>query len=126
MLQEFKKIIGPQIYIACLTILKAIGPDARTERISVIVAAMLRYALSKLSVRCKQGSLGAALIALEGEPCLDSDQSDEYRRVADLIEELCRESGMRNRRQSARGEPYSIAQSAIAEYCAWYNMPWEQ
>jgi len=121
MLKEFKKIIGDPVYNAYLSMLKVTGPDARSHRISVVIAAMLRYALRMVPAQCEQDSLGAALIALDE----GADQSDGYRRVADLIEELCHEAGMRNRRQSARGEQYSIADNAIAEYCAWYNMPWE-
>jgi len=122
MLKEFKRIIGDPVYNAYLSTLKVIGPDARTHRISVVIAAMLRYALRMLPEQCEKDSLGAALITLDE----GADRSDGYRRVADLIEELCREAGMCNRRQSARGDQYSIADNVIAEHCAWYNMPWEE
>jgi len=124
-LEEFKNIIGAQPYSAFLDMLKAIGPDARTHRISVVIAAMLRCALSKLPPDCENGTLAQALVIMAEEPYGVAEGSAEYKLVFDMIDELCREAGMRNLRESARGELYSIAENAIAEYTAWYNMPWE-
>ena len=125
MLEEFKGIVGAQSYSTFLRMLKEIGPDARTHRISVVIAAMLRYARSKLPPDCEDGTLAQALVALDEEPYLADEESEEYELVSDLIDKLCQEAGMRNLRESSRGESYSIAESAIAEYAAWYNMPWE-
>lgn len=125
MIQEFKEIIGAQSYSTFLRMLKEIGPDARTHRIGVVIAAMLRFALSKLSPDCEDGTLAQALVTLDEDPYLAAEQSEEYDLVFDLIDELCREAGMSNLRESARGTPYSIAENTIAEYIAWYNMPWE-
>ena len=124
-IKEFKRIIGTQSYSTLLHILKEIGPDARTHRISIVIAAILRFAVSKLPPDCEEGTLGHALMTLDEEPYLISEQSTEYEMVVDLIDELCREAGMRNQRESARGESYSLAENAIVEYTAWYNMPWE-
>ena len=125
MLEEFKDIIGAQSYSAFLRVLKEIGPDARTHRISVVIAVMLRFALSKLPPDCEDGTLAQALLTLDQEPHLATEESEEFELLFDLIDELCREAGMRNLRESARGESYSIAENAIAEYAAWYDMPWE-
>jgi len=125
MLKEFKKIIGNQSYSTFLSLLKEIGPDARTHRISVMIAAMLRFALEKLYREGENGTLCQALVALDKEPYLAAEASEEYERLFELIDEMCREAGLRNRRESARGESYSIAENAIAEYIAWYHMPWE-
>ncbi len=125
MLKEFKRIIGPKSYSTLLQILKEIGPNARTHRISIVIAAILRFAVSRLPADCEEGTLEEALLALDEEPSLVSEKSAEYELVCGLIDELCREAGMRNQRESSRGESYSIAENAIAEYTAWYNMPWE-
>jgi hypothetical protein len=67
-----------------------------------------------------------ALIAIDEEPYLVAKRTDEYEVLSALIDNLCREAGMTNYRESAsRGESYSIAENAIAEYASWYNMPWE-
>jgi hypothetical protein len=81
---------------------------------------MLRFALEKRYREGEDGTLCQALVARDEEPYLAAEASDEYERLFELIEEMCREAGLRNRRESARGESYSIA-----EYTAWYHMPWE-
>ena len=124
-LKEFEKIIGMPMYSAFRDMLKKIGPDARTERISVVIAAMLQFALCQLTDKCEEEPLGEALIALSEEPYLAAEQSGEYQRVATFIDRFCRETGMQNKRQSSSGTCYSIAEHAISHYVSWYNMPWE-
>jgi hypothetical protein len=125
LIEEFKEITGDECYSSFLNLLKEIGPDARTHRISVVMASILRFAVNQLPPDCEDGSLANALLALDQEPYLAQEQSDEYELVFDLIDSLCNEAGMLNKRESARGEDYSIAENAILEYTAWYNMPWE-
>ncbi len=117
-LKEFKKIIGNQSYLSFVRLLKEIGPDARTHRISVVVAAMLRFALNQLPNDCEEGTLCHALLTLEEEPYFAAEQSDEYDIIFDLIDELCREAGLNNLRESSKDDSYSIAESTIAEYTA--------
>jgi hypothetical protein len=125
MLEEFRKIIGTQSYSTFLRMLKEIGPDARTHRISVVIAAMLRFALNKLPPDCEDRTLAQALVTLDEQPYLAAEQSEEYELLFDLIDEICRETGMHNLRESSRGALYNIAENAIAEYTGWYKMPWE-
>jgi hypothetical protein len=125
LIEEFKEIIGDKAYVTILQMLKDIGPDARTHRISVVIAAILRFTLSNCAAHYDEGTLGYAILALEEEPCLADEQSEEYELLSDFIGELCEEAGMRNQRESSRGESYNIAESSIAEYIAWHNMPWE-
>jgi hypothetical protein len=125
MLKEFKKIIGNPSYSVFLNLLRVIGSDARTHRICVVIAAMLRFALEKGYREGEDGTLCEALVALDEEPYLAAEESQEYERLFELVDEICREAGLRNLRESARGDSYSIAENAIAEYVSWYNMPWE-
>ena len=125
MLEEFENIIGTETYSTFVQMLEEIGPDARTHRISVVIAAMLRFVRSKLPAGCEDGTLAQALVTLEEEPYLVAEESEEYEMVFDLIDQLCDEAGMSNLRESSRGEPYSIADNTIAEYTGWYGMPWE-
>ena len=125
MIEEFKEIVGAQSYATFLSMLTEIGPDSRTHRISVVIAAMLQFARSLLPADCEDGTLAQAIVTLEEEPYMVDEESEAYEMVIDLIDELCDEAGMRNLRESSRGEPYSIADNAIAEYIGWYNMPWE-
>ena len=125
MLDEFKEIVGEQHFSSFMELLKEIGPDARTHRISVVIAAILRYAVNKLPADCEEGSIALALLKLDEEPYLAHEQSDEHEMVFDLVDGLCSEANLMNERESARGEGYSIAENVILEYAAWYNMPWE-
>ena len=125
LLDEFRGIIGDQELQSLLALLKAIGPDARSHRISVVIASILRFAVNQLPAHCEDGTLSQALIMIDEEPYLAHEQSDAYELIFDFIDCLCKEAGMLNQRESARGEDYSIAENAIFEYAAWYNMPWE-
>ncbi len=125
LIDELKEIIGDQQFLSFLDLLRNIGPEARTHRISVVIASLLRFAVNQLSPDCDDSSLAQALLMLDEEPYLAHEQSDEYEMVFDLIDGLCNEAGMTNERESARGVGYSIAENAILEYAAWYNMPWE-
>ncbi len=125
LIDELKDIIGEQQFKSFLEILKDIGPNARTHRITVVIASILRFAVNQLPPDCNDGTLSQALITLDEEPYLVHEQSDEYELLYDLIDSLCTEAGIQNERESSRGVSYSIAENAILEYAAWYNMPWE-
>ena len=117
-IKEFKKIIGDTSYATVIQMLKDIGPDARTHRISVVIAALLRFALNTSTKDYDEGTLGEALIALDEEPYLADELSEQYDLISELIDKLCDETGLRNKRESSRGESYSIAENAIREYVA--------
>jgi hypothetical protein len=125
MLKRLKNIIGNKSYSALLEMLKEIGPDARTHRISVVIGAMLRLALNKCIIDGLDNKICEALVIFDEEPYLVAERTDEYEVLSDLIDSLCREAGIVNYRESARGESYSIAENSISEYTSWYNMPWE-
>ena len=125
MIDEFKEIVGEQHFSSFLALLKEIGPDARTHRISVVIASILRYAVNKLPAECEDGSVAQALLKLDEEPYLAHEQSAEHEMVFDLVDGLCSEANLMNERESTRGEGYSIAENVILEYAAWYSMPWE-
>ena len=124
LVDEFKDIVGEQHFSSFLALLKEIGPDARTHRISVVIASILRFAVNQLPAECEDGSIAQALLKLDEEPNLAHEQSDENEMVFDLVDGLCSEANMINQRESARGEDYSIAEKVILEYAAWYHMPW--
>ena len=124
LVDEFKDIVGEQHFSSFIALLKEIGPDARTHRISVVIASILRFAVNQLPAECEDGSIAQALLNLDEEPNLAHEQSDENEMVFDLVDGLCSEANMINQRESARGEDYSIAEKVILEYAAWYHMPW--
>ena len=116
-------MVGPVCYESFLALIAEIGPDSRTERISVVIAGFLRFALNKASDDQTEGSLSEALVNLEEDPYSEDEQYGDV--VLELDDEICRETNMQNSRTTARGMDYSIAQQVLAEYCRWHNMPWE-
>jgi len=65
LLNEFKEIIGDQQFSSFIALLKNIGPESRTHRISVVIASILRFAVDQISPDCEDGSLAQALLMLE-------------------------------------------------------------
>ena len=125
LIDEFEEIVGERHFASFLTLLREIGPDARSHRISVVIASILRFAVNRSPTECEDGSIAQALLVLDEEPHLAHEKSDEYEMIFDLVDGLCSEANLINERESVRGEDYSIAENVILEYAAWYNMPWE-
>jgi hypothetical protein len=122
--RSLQDVVGEETYGVWLNMLREIVPDARTHRLSVVVAAMLHYATEiagKLGEdMLEKGSVALSLIdANEGGP-------DEVKReLHDVVKRLFQDAGVTFDRVSKRGEPYSIADEAYSEYCRWYDYPWE-
>ena len=124
-LKEFEQIVGEKMSSSFVRFLKEIGPDARTQRISIVIAAVLQYALEQLPAHCEEGSLGEAFLVISEEPYLVHEQSEEVELLEELIDALCEKAGMQNSRETSKGMPYTIAEGAITEFTNWYAMPWE-
>ena len=124
MSDEFKTLVGPKRYDTFSEVLGEIGPDSRTERISIVITGFLRFALARAPSNPAEGSLAEGLVLLEEVSCTDNE--DRRHSVLELVDEICRAAGMRNHRTTASGMEYSIADRVLSEYCRWYNMPWEE
>ncbi len=126
LLKEFKETVGDIAYKTIIQMLKDIGPDARTQRISVVIAGILRFAVRNCAEHYDDAeALSNALIAVEEEPWRAEESSEEFDLLYTFIDELCLETGMLNERMSSKGYSYSIAEHAIIEYARWHAMPWE-
>jgi len=121
MLKTFKQLIGKKDYEVFLKLLREIGPDSRTHRISVLIAGMLRYALHQIT-DYEVGSLEEALIVIDEDPYSNKNEEEV---ILELVDEICEEVGMRNHRISSRGVEYSIGENVLEEYRKWHFMPWE-
>ena len=122
MLREFRNLVGDSQYASILEMLKAIGPEGRTHRLSVFLGGVLQYALTKIEDEYEEGSLEEALVFVEEAPDGSTDKIDLLR---ELISQICSKAGIRNDRVSSKGDEYSLAAAAIYEYTHWYAMPWE-
>ena len=117
--------MSAQTYSVWLEMLHALVPDGRTHRLSIVVAGMLRHALdiavARFGEHAPERSAAASLIqaAEEADPTQVADQ------IGDLVARLFRDAKVAGRRVNARGDEYSILDSAIQEFASWYAMPWE-
>jgi hypothetical protein len=123
--RTLSSVVSAQTYSVWLEMLHALVPDGRTHRLSIVVAGMLRHALdiavARFGEHAPEGSAAASLIqaAEEADPEQVADQ------IGDLVERLFRDAKVAGRRVNARGDEYSILDSAIQEFASWYAMPWE-
>jgi hypothetical protein len=115
--------VSAQTYSVWLQMLHSLVPDGRTHRLSIVVAGMLRHAVAvaRFGEDAPERSAAASLFqaAEEADPEQVADQ------IGDLVEGLSRDAKVARRRVSARGDQYSILDSAIQEFASWYAMPWE-
>lgn len=122
--RSLQDVAGPSVYGAWVAMLRSLVPDGRTHRLSVLLAAMLQYAVNQAEAQDddpEEGSLARSL--------LDSSETADPSEVRDLLHDavtrLFKDAGVTHSRVSASGERYSIADSAYDEYIRWFDMPWE-
>jgi len=105
--------------------LRALVPQGRTHRLAVLVAAMLQYAVAVAMNLRRRHAPGAeaskALLRAIDELDVTSLRGD----IPEHLARLFRDAGASPDRFNARGDAYSIIDSAIVEFVSWENMPWE-
>ena len=123
--RSFSSVVGEDTYAAWVRMLRELVPDGRTHRLSVILAGMLHYAAAisddDEDERDNERSLAASLLEATGA----SDPSEVEDLIHDAVVQLFKDAKVRFERTSARGNRYSIAEDAYAEFIHWYDMPWE-
>lgn len=122
--ESLEAIVGERVYSVWVDMLHRLVPDGRIRRLAPTIAAMLQYA-SMIS-REKYGDRAEEGTAAYAVHCSDGASYEEGRDILlPTVERLLKDSKVRHKRTSSRGESYSIAEEAIREYLNWYNMPWE-
>ena len=122
---SLKPLVGARIYNVWVEMLRVLVPQARTHRLAPVVAGMLQFAAGVASDKFgndpEEGSLADLL--LYAEPPETPYGSDSE--LSEYVATLFSDAGVKHDRVSARGDQYSIIDSAIYEFANWYNMPWE-
>jgi len=88
-----------------------------------MIAGMLQYAHAiayEQEGEAEEGS--AAPILLE---CEDIAEPEDAPELLDLVIQLFKDAKVKYRRVSSRSEDYSVAESAVAEFIHWSDMPWD-
>lgn len=123
--RSFRSVVGADTYQVWVRMLRSLVPEGRTHRLAVMLASMLQYAADTAAAKGDkeedEGSLAASLL----EATEASDPSEVKDLIHDAVVRLFNDAKVRFERTSARGERYSLAEDAYAEFIHWYDMPWE-
>jgi hypothetical protein len=120
--RSLETVVGPEVYGSWVSMLRVLVPDGRTHRIAPLVAAMLQYAASVAEADDDdEDAIANSLIASTEV----FDPEDVKKLLHGAVTRLFKDAGVEFQRTSARGEDYSILETAYEEYISWFNMPWE-
>lgn len=118
-------VVGPHMYAAWVEMLKALVPHGRTHRLSVVVAGMLQHAAG-VAYRHNRGKTPQESVAISLLTASEEVDPEEVAgELGDVLTRLFGDAKVLAERVNARGDPYSIIDSALQEFVAWENMPWE-
>ncbi len=121
---SLKQIVGQKTYSVWVEMLRQLVPEGRTHRLAPLVAGMLQFAsdmaYQKYGDNPDEGS--AAEVLFMASELYDPAEAEE---LSELVEQLFTDAKVNFERVSARGDEYSIIESAIYEFIHWYDMPWE-
>jgi hypothetical protein len=122
---SLQEIVGKETYTVWVEMLRQLVPEGRTHRLAPLVAAMLQYASTLASEKYgdnpEEGS--AAQVLLEASAAYDPEEAVKL--LSELVQTLFEDAKVKFRRISARGNDYSIIESAVYEFIHWHDMPWE-
>ncbi len=117
-------VVGAEINATWVAMLRSLVPQGRTHRLAVMVAAMLQHAVAVAISRSRRAA-GAEASKAFPRAIDDLDMMSVQGEILEHLARLFRDAGVSPDRVNARGDAYSIIDSAIAEFVAWENMPWE-
>jgi hypothetical protein len=124
--RSLQEVVGKETYALWVDMLHRLVPEGRTHRLSVVVAAMLQYAYLVATDNLDEDEFeagSAAQALLDATDGGDPEEVGDY--LYDIVDRLFKDAKVKHKRTSARGEDYSIAESALDEYVRWFDMPWE-
>ena len=123
--RSLSAVVGKETYTVWVNMLRELVPDGRTHRLSVVVAGMLKYALtvaqSKRDEELADDSVERSLldVAEVGDPSEVADL------LHDVTTQLFKDADVVYQRTNSRGSHYGIVEDAYEEFMRWYDMPWE-
>lgn len=120
--KDLEILVGHDVYSTWVKMLAELVPWGRTERLSILVAAMLQFSASAATRRGQEDNSAAVLLQESAEIGMDYEEQE---RLMPLIEVLFKDAGVKWKRTNARGQGYSIADEALNQFLRWDFMPWE-
>lgn len=122
--RSLQDVVGKETYSVWVEMLRALVPDGRTHRLSVVIAGMLQYALA-IAERLDEDELEEASVALSLVHATEMSPDEIKNELHDVVKQLFRDAGVTFDRVSKRGEPYSVAGEAYNEFASWFDYPWD-
>lgn len=122
--RSFQDVVGEDTYYVWVDMLRALVPDGRTHRLSVLLAGMLQYALT-IAEELDEDELKEDSVALSLINANEMGFDEIKDELHDVVKCLFKDAGVTFDRVSKRGEPYSIADAAYDEFVRWYDYPWD-
>ena len=123
--RSLETIVGKNVYSTWVKMLGSLVPQGRTHRLAPLVAGMLQYAVDEVyekhGAKVEEDTIEHSLLSASES----YDVKEAYEQIEDVLQKLFKDAGVDFERVSARGEEYSVAQSAVYEFINWYSMPWE-
>lgn len=116
---RIEAIVGSEMYTAWIDMLKILGPDGRTHRLSILVASMLGYT-HQVSIR-KKTPLTESFEMAFSSGTYEKVLSELYPFVCDLLTK----SQIKWERVNAKGQRYDLAEESVRHFFLWRQMPWE-
>jgi hypothetical protein len=122
--RSLQDVVGEKSYSVWVDMLRRLVPDGRTHRLSVLLAAMLQYALN-VAEELDEDELEEDSVALSLINANEMGPDEIKDELHDIMTRLFKDAGVTFDRVSKRGEPYSIADQAYDEFVRWYDYPWD-
>ena len=123
--RSLQDVVGKETYSVWVDMLRELVPEGRTHRLSVVVAAMLEYAIGK-SLQIKNRNEEDHSVAMSLIDTTDTGDPENIKRlIHDVVDKLFKDAGVEYERVSKRGERYSIANEIYNEFSSWYDYLWD-
>ena len=123
--RSLQDVVGEKTYSVWVDMLRTLGPEGRTHRLSVVIAGMLQYTfeIAYEIENINEDEHSAAMSIMDATETADPDEIK--RLIHDLVDRLFMDAGVEYERVSKRGERYSIAYEAYNEFFRWFDYSWD-
>lgn len=123
--RTLETLVGTETYRVWCGMLASLVPSGRTHRLAPLVGGMLQHAAAIAAGRSRSRAPGDSVVASLLDALDTPDPEAAIVDLQDVVGQLFRDARVSADRVNARGDGYSIADAAIAEFVQWGLMPWE-
>jgi hypothetical protein len=123
--RKLQDVVGKETYFVWVNMLRALVPDGRTHRLSVVIAGMLQYTF-EIAKRIESRNEDEHSVAMSIIDAAESGNPDDIKRlIHDIVAQLFDDASVAYERISKRGQHYSIADEVYNEFASWFDYPWD-